>query len=176
MVLSSRLYSRTQLMRAPLARSLWIVEGPFQDTGLKVFDLVSVFPFSWRFVFFSILLSTASIARLFSTSVWRGGGSRICFKNCNSRWVTEVLNDQSLTFQKMRSHFATGFLRQSTKWTVLNLLRFTLSSLFRWLFSDPICRKIPQWISPERAQHLKLWRQRKVKQQYLQKIRRIFQS
>lgn len=79
-------------MRTPLARSLLkIVEGPFQDTGPKVFDLVSTFPFSWRFVFFSILLSTVSIARIFSTSVWG----------------------------------------QSTKLTVLNLLRFTLSSLLR---------------------------------------------
>lgn len=33
-------------MRAPLAQSLFeIVEGPFQDTGPKVFDLVSFFPF-----------------------------------------------------------------------------------------------------------------------------------
>ena len=46
MVLSSRLYSRTQLMRAPLARSLLkIVEGPFQDIGPKVFALASIFPF-----------------------------------------------------------------------------------------------------------------------------------
>lgn len=60
-------------MRTPLARSvLKIVEGPFQDTGPKVFDLVSTFPFSWRFVFFSILLSTVSIARIFSASVWGG--------------------------------------------------------------------------------------------------------
>lgn len=60
-------------MRTPLARSLLkIVESPFQDTGPKVFALVSIFPFSWRFVFFSILLSTVSIARIFSTSVWGG--------------------------------------------------------------------------------------------------------
>lgn len=57
-------------MRTPLARSLLkIVESPFQDTGPKVFVF---FPFSWRFVFFSILLSTVSIARIFSTSVWGG--------------------------------------------------------------------------------------------------------
>ena len=60
-------------MRTPLARSLLkIVESPFQDTGPKVFALVSIFPFSWRFVFFSILLSTVSTARIFSTSVWGG--------------------------------------------------------------------------------------------------------
>ena len=164
-------------MRAPLARSLSeIVElSPFEATRPKVFDLVSIFLFLGGLSSFQSFCPPHLSLDYFQ-QVSKGGESRICFKNCNSRWVTEVLNDQSLTFQKMRSHFATGFLRQSTKWTVLNLLRFTLSSLFRWLFSDPICRKIPQWISPEWAQHLKLWRQRKVKQQYLQKIRRIFQS
>lgn len=69
-------------MKTPLARALSeIVEGPFQDTGTKAFDLGSIFPFSWRFVFFSVL------------SLYR------------------TVNDQSLKFQKMQSHFATSFLR-----------------------------------------------------------------
>ena len=119
-------------MRAPLARSLSeIVElSPFEATRPKVFDLVSIFLFLGGLSSFQSF-RPPHLSLDYFQQVSKGGESRICFKNCNSRSVTEVLNDQSLTFQKMRSHFTTGFLRQSTKSTVLNLLRFTLSSLFR---------------------------------------------